>query len=816
MLKRFGLKTPLMLVCSLCALWLLRAAETGPQSTQQSISAVTGTNTLVPGPNDGLIATVAARMLERNHFLHHPLDDEFSQKFFDRYIETFDPQHIHFTEGDLAEFDSYRTNLDDLTVIRRSVADLTPAYKIFGRFFERLEQRVAFADTLLKNEKFEFNDDERILLSRKDAPYPRDLDEAKQLWRQRLRFEYLQEKLGQETNKKSDSSAVKKKSSATTPDNSAKTAVATKEQKKKTGPEEIVDTLTRRYQRNLHMFTEWDNEDLLQTYINALARVYDPHSDYFNVRAADNFAIGMNLALFGIGAELYSDDGYCTIRKLVSGGPAEKSKEIKEKDRIVAVAQSNAPPVDAVEMKLDKVVQMIRGPKGTEVRLTVVSPDDSSERRIVTLIRDEIKLEDQAAKSKIIEVPVGDGKTERLGVIDLPSFYATIDLGGPRPMLAGQGAGGAVKSTPRSTSVDVAKLLTKLKQENVKGVILDLRRNGGGSLEEAVKLTGLFIKEGPVVQVSGPEGEAMIDEDPDGGSILYDGPMIVLTSRFSASASEILAGALQDYGRALIVGDVSTHGKGTVQNLNSLRAFPGLTRATNDPGALKITIRKFYRAGGASTQLKGVMPDIVLPSVLNYSKDIGEIALENPLAWDTIPSARFDKLNLVEPCLPELLQRSNERLATNQDFTYIREDIDIFKKRQADKMISLNERERLKEKEADDARQKTRDKERLARKDPDQKVYELTLKQVDLPGLPPPLEKTNTAAKAFAVSGASPAGSSPSAAVAAKTVSPASDVDGEEPEDKAPAVDPTLDEAQRILVDYIALLTEKNLLTAKR
>ena len=333
----------------------------------------------------------------------------------------------------------------------------------------------------------------------------------------------MQEKLSQETNKKSDASAGKKKSSATTPDNSAKAAVATKEQKKKTGPEEIVDTLTRRYQRNLHMFTEWDNEDLLQTYINALARVYDPHSDYFNVRAADNFAIGMNLALFGIGAELWSDDGYCTIRKLVSGGPAEKSKEIKEKDRIVAVAQSNAPPVDAVEMKLDKVVQMIRGPKGTEVRLTVVSPDDPSERRIVTLIRDEIKLVDQEAKSKIIELPVGDGKTERLGVIDLPSFYATMDLGGPRPMLAGQGAGGTAKATPRSTSVDVAKLLTKFKQENVNGVILDLRRNGGGSLEEAVKLTGLFIKEGPVVQVSGPDGEPVVDDDPDGGSILYDG-----------------------------------------------------------------------------------------------------------------------------------------------------------------------------------------------------------------------------------------------------------------------------------------------------
>ena len=820
-LQRSGRKTPLLLVCLIGAVCLVRAVKTGAQSAPKNLSSAgsvsaSGTNALMPGPNDGKIAYVAARMLENNHFLRHPLDDEFSQKFYERYLETFDPQHIHFTEADLAEFDSYRTNLDDLTLTRQQVADVTPAYKLFARFMERLEQRVAYVETLLKNEKFQFDDDERILLNRKDAPYPRDLDEAHQLWRQRLRFEYLQEKLSQQdTSKKADPSVAKKHSPPTT-QHSPNSAVAAKEPKKKTGAEEIVDTLTRRYQRNLHMFKEWDNEDLLQFYINALARVYDPHSDYFNMRQAENFAIGMNLALFGIGAELYSEDGYCTIRKLVAGGPAEKSKQIKEKDRIVAVAQSNAPPVDAVEMNLNKVVQMIRGPKGTEVRLTVIPADDSSERRVITLIRDEIKLEDQAAKAKVIELPGSDGKTTRLGVIDLPSFYATIDLGGPRQMLAGEAGGGKpIKATPRSTSVDVGKLLTKLKRENVNGIILDLRRNGGGSLEEAVKLTGLFIKEGPVVQVSGPDGEPMVDSDDD-PSVLYEGPLIVLTSRFSASASEIVAGALQDYGRALIVGDVSTHGKGTVQNLNPLRMWvkPASATATNDPGALKITIRKFYRAGGASTQLKGVLPDLVLPSVLNYSKDVGENALENPLQWDTIPSARFDKLNLVEPCLPELLQRSNERVATNLEFTYIRENIDIFKKRQADKTISLNERERLQEKDADDARQKARDKERLTRKEPDQKVYELTLKQVDLPGLPPPLQKTNTAAKNFTAREAPPGDSVTSASATAKAADPARDLDGEDAEDKPSPVDAMLDETERILVDYITLLTQKNLLTA--
>jgi carboxyl-terminal processing protease len=290
--------------------------------------------------------------------------------------------------------------------------------------------------------------------------------------------------------------------------------------------------------------------------------------------------------------------------------------------------------------------------------------------------------------------------------------------------------------------VDVAAFLRKFKEEKVSGVILDLRRNGGGSLEEAIKLTGLFIKEGPVVQVRNADGDRFVDSDMD-PSVTYDGPLVVLTSRFSASASEILAGALQDYGRAVIVGDQSTHGKGTVQNLNPLRAIPGLREATYDPGALKITIRKFYRASGASTQKKGVFPDIVLPSVLNHSEDIGEASLDTALPWDEIESTKYDKLNLVEPYLGELLRRSSTRTATNQDFVYIREDIEQFRKTQNDKTVSLNEAKRLKEKEEAEARQKARDQERLAREEADKKIYELALKHLDLPGLPPPVQKTN-------------------------------------------------------------------------
>lgn len=351
------------------------------------------------------------------------------------------------------------------------------------------------------------------------------------------------------------------------------------------------------------------------------------------------------------------------------------------------------------------------------------------------------------------------------------------------------------------TSVDVARLLAKFKQEDVKGVVLDLRYNGGGSLEEAIKLTGLFIKEGPVVQVRDMDGSIQVDKDTD-SSVVYDGPLVVLTSRFSASASEIVAGALQDYGRAIIVGDSSTHGKGTVQTVQSLRPLMRMSESDPEPGALKFTIRKFYRASGASTQLKGVLPDIVLPSRLSFSKDIGESALENPMPWDVINGAQYERLDLVQPYLSELMSRSNDRVATNQDFVYIREDIEEYRKAQADKSISLNEKQRLKEKEEIDARQKARDKELRARKETEDKVYEITLKQVDLPGLPPPVEKTNTLANAEReISGTNGvAMDKPTEVIEAAP--------GDDSEEKLMTFDWSaayLQEAERILVDYIHL-----------
>ncbi len=831
MSRRFVTNALLLAAILIPAFHLSQADEAKPAGAKADSAKA-----LVPGPDDGEIAYVTARALEQYHLRQKRLNNEYSEKFFERYIETLDPQRLHFTQADLSEFASYRTNLDNLTLTRPRAADTTPAYRIFNRFRERLDQRVAYANELLKNEKFVFDADEKVTVNRKDEPAPADLDEARRLWRQRLRSEYLGEKVAKYAAKqRAERTAAHSKTNE--PASTASTEV--KDAPKKTEAEEIVETLTRRYTRNSNFYRDMDREDVLEVYLTSLAHVYDPHTDYMGPPQAENFAIGMNLSLFGIGAVLQSDmEGYCKIAEL-KPGPAMNSKKIKVGDRIVAVAQSNTPPVDVVDMNLNKIVQLVRGPKGSEVRLTVVSADSTSDRREVALIREEIKLDDQAAKAKVIDYPTSSGKTMRIGVIDLPTFYVPMDTGsGRRPTEEG---------AAHYTSKDVALLLAKLKAENVQGIILDLRRNGGGSLEECVKLTGLFIKDGPVVQVAGPGGMPFVDEDKD-PRIQYDGPLIVLTSRFSASASEILAGALQDYNRALIVGDLSTHGKGTVQQLNPLRMWIPEDSMTNNPGTLKITKAKFYRASGASTQLKGVVSDIVLPSKLNYAKDIGEEAYDSALPWDTIESARYEKFDYVQPYLPDLLRFSGQRIATNQEFAYIREDIEQFRKYQALNAVSLNEPQRLKEWEEEDARQRARDKERLARQDPDPIVYELTLKDVKQPGLPPPVSKTNSLSstktgvqgeKAFVVLDdkklttyfpsnelnglQAPAGVLTNLVIgeslggAAQPVpkTPALTLD-EADEETPPPVDATLEETERILVDYVKLLSTKGIASQTR
>lgn len=702
---------------------------------------------VLPGAYDADVTRLTARILENMHYSRHPLDTEYAERFFNRYLEMLDPQHFHFTQEDLKEFGKYRTRLAEL-ILRHG--DTRPANEIFARYLQRVDQRAALVARLLQAGEFDFSGEDRYTPNRKDAPWPENLEAAQALWRQHLRHEYLLELLNKQK------------------------------------PEEIVKKLAMRYKRMLRTVGEFDREDILQFYLSALANAYDPHSDYMGKAQLDNFAISMRLSLFGIGALLRSEDGYCTIESLTPGGPAARSKQLKPKDRIIAVQQAGGEPVDVVDMKLSKVVEMIRGPKNTPVTLIIIPADaaDSSERRTVTLVRDEIKLEDQAVKARLFEIPNGDGAPVRVGVIDLPSFYASIELGKTEK-----------EAQPRSTTADVTRLIQKLEAEGVVGIILDLRHNGGGSLEEAIKLTGLFIREGPVVQVRDANGEINVERDTD-PAVVYYGPLVVLTSRFSASASEILAAALQDYDRAVVVGDKSTHGKGTVQTIYELSRFSRRFPQDHNPGALKVTIRKFYRANGASTQLRGVTPDIVLPSV-NNELDVGEGSQPFALAWDSIPAAQFERMGRVAAHLPELRRRSESRVATDPDWDYIREDIQTYRKAQADRSISLNLETRRKELEEAEARNKARKRDQAARANSQEKVYEITLNLVSQPGLPPPLGRTN------ALPASAEAGEN--AGATATAVSSVEDADQEETPDKTASRDVALREAKRILLDLIEL-----------
>ena len=695
-------------------------AQNGPSGLPQRLR---------PGPDDSSVAQVTAQLFSQNHYLKHPIDSGISGKFMDEYLNTLDPRHFYFVSTDLKEFDVWRPTLGKML----RDGDTSPANVIFTRLVKRVDEQVAYATDLLKTEKFTFDTPDSITLDRKNAAFPRDATEQQAQWREYLRYEYLQEKLN----------------------------------KKK--PEDIVSTLTRRYNRLAKTFHDYGAGDVFEMYLNALAHAYDPHSDYMGKSAMESFNIQMRLSLFGIGALLQSEDGYCKIMELTPGGPAIKSGKLKVGDKIVAVAQGNKEAVDVVDMKIDKIVEMIRGQKGTEVRLTVVPTDapDTSVRKVVALNRDEIKLSDSEAKGKVMDIPGADGKALRLGMIDLPSFYAS-------------------ETPPKSTTTDVAKLIRKLKTENIQGLVLDLRRNPGGSLQEVIRLTGLFVKQGPVVQVKDSNGSIQVDDSHENG-VLYNGPLIVLTSRLSASASEILAGALQDYGRALIVGDTATFGKGSVQTvlpLGELMSNNGIT-LKGDPGALKLTIQKFYRASGASTQLRGVPSDIVLPSLTDYI-DVGEKSLDNAMPWDTVTTSSFDKVNMVQPYLAELKRRSDVRIASDPDFTYLKDEIVRFRKVMAEKTASLNEKQRGKEKTEAEARMKKRKADLLARPASKEKDYLITLSNANTPGLPAPIDPKAEAKK-----------------VVRNAEDPAAAADSE----GLPVIDTTLTESEHILADLISLMS---------
>ncbi len=697
-----------------------------------------GADPLDAKATDAATTQLTSKLLESSQFSHQVLDDSLANKFLDRYLDTLDSGHMLFLQSDLTEFARSRASLAEAT---RKDGDSTLAHVIFKRFLERLDQRVAHISELLAAGKFDFTADEKFSYDRKKAPHPADLAAAKALWLQQFRYEYLQEKL-----------AGKKD-----PD--------------------IAKTLGRRTSRMAETMRKLDDKAVLEMYLEALAQTYDPHSDYMGPEQLKSFEITMNLSLTGIGATLQSKDGYCKVMELVPGGPAARSGLIKTGDRIVGVSQkAGGEFTDLVDLPLPQTVELIRGKKGTPVTLNIIpaTATDESTRKTITIVREEIKLEDQQAKAQIIDVPAAD-KPRRIGVIDLPAFYA--------------GEGNA-KAGPTSATADVTRLIGKLKKENITGLILDLRRNGGGSLQEAIDLTGLFIPSGPVVQTRNLEGRLEVGKDRD-NSVAYDGPLIVLTSRLSASASEILAGALQDYGRALIVGDTSTFGKGTVQTivpLSRIMQSEGLVPGS-DPGALKVTISKFYRPSGKSTQLEGVKADIVIPSLTDIP-EIGESDLGNPLPWDTIAAAKFTPVDRVTPSLPTLRESSSKRTAKDPDFASLKSDIDRYRKMRDDKTVSLNEATRRQEKADLEARNAAAKKERLARGTKPPAAYQVTLQTLSTPG--------------------------PGEPVKPKAPIPDPDADPEEAALEAsalPADDIILREAENILLDYSNLLTGQPVLT---
>lgn len=703
-----------------------------------SICSIAGVRADEPDP--GQIEISVARLLEQGHYSRRKLDEKVAQQLLKNYLEALDYNRVYFTQKDVDGFVSkYGTSLDNDILL----GNPDPAFKIFKLYKQRVEERIAKTKELLKG-KFEFDSQKTVEINRQKSPWPKDEAEAEKIWRDRLEGEVLQETLNKHE-------------------------------------KEPVKRIVKRYDQMLRNLHELNNEDIVKGFLTTLALTYDPHSEYMSRSELENFQINMRLALVGIGAVLHSEEGYAKIMELVPGGPAAKDGRIKVGDRVTAVAQGDKEFVDAVDMKLDKVVEMIRGKKDTIVRLQIipVSATDPGTRKVIEIKRDEIKLKEQEAKAEIIERPDADGKVQRLGWIVLPSFYADMEHSGA--------------ANAKSTTKDVLALINRLKAEGITGLVMDLRRNGGGSLEEAVNLTGLFIKKGPVVQAKDSNGAIHVSKDRD-ASVAWDGPMIVLCNRLSASASEIFAAALQDYNRALIVGDQNTFGKGTVQTMLEIgRIMPFLGSGGNEAGALKLTIQKFYRIAGGSTQLRGVESDVKLPSAYDHT-EIGESALKGPLPYDTVEPVPFDKVE--KPLFKsELRSRSAARVAADPEFRYISEDLDRVKQRLAENKISLNEKVRRSELDEDKARKDARTAERAKIKPPAQKRFSLTLENVTKPELQLVVneKKDDKAKKGEAV---------------AKTPDDADDADADDEEEataKANGVDPIKVETMNILNDLIEL-----------
>jgi carboxyl-terminal processing protease len=599
------------------------------------------------------------QMLEHFHYNKDGVTSTDYPQIITGYMQELDPQRLFFLQSDEQTFRrQYGQRLEtDLAYL----GNIDAAFDIYKVYEQRVKARLSWVFEQLPQE-FDFTVDESYGTDRSKSPFPSTPQEADDLWRKRLKFEMLHD-------------IVAKKSV-----DDAKT------------------TLRKRYERMLKNLSETETSDIQETFLTSLTRMYDPHSDYFSADTYQDFSIQMKLSLVGIGAVLgIEDDGYCIVREVVAGGPAYTSGQIQVNDKIVAVQQEGAEPVEVIGMKLRRIVDMIRGAKGTKVTLTVLPREaaDASQTKQVDIVRDVIKLNSARASATIYELP-GElpGQTVPVGVIALHSFYD----GSPEDA--------APEDVRNTASQDVAELIGKLKTEGIKALVIDLRRNGGGLLTEAVHLTGLFIKDGPVVQERDFQGQISVDRDTD-TQVAYDGPLAVLTSRFSASASEIFAGALQNYGRAVIIGDSATHGKGTVQAVLEMKNFlPRMNQNIGNTGAAKLTVRKFYLPNGASTQKKGVVPDITLPSIDDFLP-IGEGTLPRALVWDEIQPTAFTGKALDHTLVQPLIEASRMRQESLEEFAYLKKNIDWFREKQEQKNVSLNLDRRLATKQADEEFKKT-------------------------------------------------------------------------------------------------------------
>ena len=608
--------------------------------------------TLAPTARQASLDQTIAELLSRHHYRQSKLDDRLSALVLTAYLDDLDFSRAYFLSSDINGFEKYRNTLDDAL----KSGDLQPAYAIFNVYLHRLAERTTRIQSLLQQE-FRFDADESLEVDRKNAPWAKNTAELDEFWRKRLKHEMLTLML------------------------SGKDRTAARE------------LLVKRYDNRLRQAQQSTSDDVFQLYMNAVAQAFDPHTAYFSPRNTENFNIQMRLSLEGIGCVLRMDEELVTVVELVTGGPADLSQQIKAGDRIVAVAQGDDGAwLDVVGWRLDDVVDRIRGQRGTVVRLKVQpgKAGVAAAEKTVRIVRDTIKLEKQAAKSEIKTIRSADGRDLRIGTITIPAFYSDFDA--------------ARRGDPnyRSTTRDVRRLLEELRGK-VDGLVLDLRENGGGSLQEAVDLTGLFVGDGPVVQVRNAGGNVAVEKDSEPGQV-YDGPLAVLVDHASASASEIFAGAIQDYGRGIVIGD-PTFGKGTVQTLVDLNRF---TKAKEAQGQLKLTIAKFYRINGSSTQHRGVRPDIAIPSIVD-SEEVGESAQKNALPWDEIAATRYRGDQRLVTLAPELVRRHQGRIASDPDYQAFLHDLNFTKQQREKTTVSLLESQRRAERERIETWQRDRE-----------------------------------------------------------------------------------------------------------